>query len=183
MKTRMDKLVIVDLEATCDNPRPSWLGEIIEVGVCLLDLKTLEVTNPKSILVKPLSTPITPFCTQLTTLTPEIVNQGGTLLDAMSILHHEYKMSERIWASWGDYDRKQLVRECGSKGFVFPGEFSPHLNLKRIFAVEYGFQEEGMDSALNRFGLKLEGTHHRGCDDAVNIARLYRAHLQKVRSK
>ena len=180
---RLDKLIVIDLEATCDDPKPQWQGEIIEVGVYLLDLQTLDITDKRGILVKPQNTPITPFCTSLTTLTPELVEQEGmSLFQAMVILDAHYKISQRTWASWGDYDRKQLIKDCNAKRFGFPGEHSTHFNIKQILAVEYGWKAgEGLDRALERFKMNLEGTHHRGKDDAYNIARIYAAHLKHVR--
>lgn len=180
---KLDKLVVIDLEATCDNPRPTWESEIIEVGVCLLDLETLEITDSRGILVKPENTPITPFCTSLTTITPELIaREGVSLFEAMCILHEDYKIKERTWASWGDYDRKQLIKDCDAKRFGFPGENSSHLNIKNLLAIEHGWKAgEGLDRALERFKMNLEGTHHRGIDDAYNIARIYAAHLRRVR--
>ncbi|MNV83539.1 hypothetical protein D3C71_1773530 [compost metagenome] len=34
-------------------------------------------------------------------------------------------------------------------------------------------REAGMSAALRKFGLKLEGTHHRGIDDAKNITKIF----------
>lgn len=180
---KLDKLVVIDLESTCDNPRPQWQGEIIEVGVCLLDLQTLDITDKRGILVKPQNTPITSFCTSLTTLTPELVQaEGVSLFQAMAVLELDYKIRERTWASWGDYDRNQLIKDCNAKRFGFPGENSSHLNIKNLLAIEYGWKAgEGLDRALERFQMNLEGTHHRGKDDANNIARIYAAHLRHVR--
>lgn len=42
-----------------------------------------------------------------------------------------------------------------------------------MFALGLGLTDEvGMDEALRMAGLPLEGTHHRGVDDAWNIAAL-----------
>ena len=184
MPSNLDHLVIIDLEATCDNPRPAWQSEIIEIGVCLLDLRNLVLSENRGILVKPQNTPITRFCTDLTTITPEMVAADGiSLQSALEVLKRDYKIDQRVWASWGDYDRNQIFRECNAKGIRFPGDRSPHLNLKQLIAIEYGWKHgEGMDSVLNRLRINLEGTHHRGVDDARNIARIYAAHLRKVRS-
>lgn len=179
----LDKLIVIDLEATCDSPQPAWHGEIIEVGVCLLDLQTLEITDKRGILVKPENTPITEFCTSLTTITPEMVaSQGISLFKAMLILQEEYKIRKRAWGSWGDYDRNQLINECNSKRMGFPGERGTHFNIKQILAAEYGWKAgEALDRALTKFGMTIEGTQHRGVDDAVNVARIYAAHLRHVR--
>jgi inhibitor of KinA sporulation pathway (predicted exonuclease) len=180
---RYDKLVVIDIEATCDNPRPQWQSEIIEVGVCLLDLRTLEITDKRGILVKPEKTPITSFCTSLTTITPELIErEGRSLFEAMTVLQEQYKIRERTWASWGDYDRNQLIKDCDSKKFGFPGEFSSHINVKNVLAIEHGWDREvGLDNALKRWKMNLEGTHHRGRDDAANIARIYAAHIASIR--
>ena len=77
---------------------------------------------------------------------------------------------ERLWASWGDYDRRQFERVCKEQGVGYPFGIS-HLNVKTLFAVACGSERElGLDEAYARLGLSLEGTHHRGADDAWNIA-------------
>ncbi|WP_246259914.1 hypothetical protein [Oxynema aestuarii] len=40
----------------------------------------------------------------------------------------------------------------------------------------------GMDEALQRLSLPLEGTHHRGGDDAWNIAKVASKLMQAIRS-
>jgi inhibitor of KinA sporulation pathway (predicted exonuclease) len=93
--------------------------------------------------------------------------------EACSILKRDHLTRERSWASWGDYDRRQFERQCDATGVPFP--FGPtHLNLKTLFAVAHVLQREvGMEAALQRLGMPLEGTHHRGVDDAWNIARVF----------
>ena len=49
----------------------------------------------------------------------------------------------------------------------------PHQNAKRLFAKAQRIGKEvGMAKACALVGLELEGQHHRGLDDAVNIAKL-----------
>src|SRR5574337_673796 len=181
---KMDKLVVIDLEATCYE-RGFPVGEqqeIIEIGVCLLDLKSLRIENPKGLIVKPTTSRVSDFCTQLTTLTQEVVDKGMTLSEAMNILDTEYDITRRTWGSWGDFDRKLLIRDCAHKGIQFPGESRSHINIKNVLSIEHGWNREfGLDAGCEAFGLKLEGTHHRGVDDAKNIARVYRMHIAKVR--
>lgn len=46
-----------------------------------------------------------------------------------------------------------------------------HLNVKTLFAKSFGLPHEvGLDAACQRLGIEMEGTHHRGDDDAWNIA-------------
>ncbi|MGL5878057.1 MAG: 3'-5' exonuclease, partial [Xenococcaceae cyanobacterium] len=50
---------------------------------------------------------------------------------------------------------------------------SKHLNLKQLFSENQNLPKKyGMAQALDLVGIKLVGTHHRGIDDARNIAKL-----------
>ena len=82
----------------------------------------------------------------------------------------KYLSKERVWASYGDYDRRQFEKQCQSLNISYPFG-TRHLNIKTLFAIIYALpQEVGMDQALTLLNLPLEGTHHRGGDDAWNIA-------------
>lgn len=51
----MNNFIIIDLEATCwDGPVPAGQkNEIIEIGICMLDPTTGNITKNQGILVKP----------------------------------------------------------------------------------------------------------------------------------
>ncbi|MFF3570395.1 3'-5' exonuclease [Nocardia jiangxiensis] len=170
-----DRLLnVVDVEATCwEGASPDGQpSEIIEVGVCVLDMRTLERVGRDSILVRPERSSVSEFCTRLTTLTPEQVAAGVDFASACALLGQRYRASERAWASWGDYDRRQFERQCAATGVTYPfGD--RHTNAKRVFSESRDTSKRfGMDAALQVAGLPLEGTHHRGGDDAWNIAAL-----------
>jgi inhibitor of KinA sporulation pathway (predicted exonuclease) len=87
-------------------------------------------------------------------------------------LEDENQSKKRVWASYGDFDRRQFERECRLKQVPYPFG-SRHLNVKTLFAIKHRLNEEiDMDKALALLGLKLIGTHHRGVDDAYNVARI-----------
>lgn len=184
MARLLDQILVIDVESTCweKTPPPGESSEIIEVGLCCVDLRSLERGERRSLLVKPDRSTIGPFCTRLTTLTPEMVADAGDLGDAVEILRREYRAKDRLWASWGDYDRKQFERNCTERGLRYP--FGPsHLNVKSLFAAGTGAAHEmGLAAALERLGLPLEGTHHRGDDDAWNIAAVLCHLLRGMRS-
>ncbi|MFC9994219.1 exonuclease domain-containing protein [Nocardia sp. NPDC127526] len=165
---------VVDVEATCwekANP-PGMPSEIIEIGLCVLDSHTLERVSKHSILVRPDRSTVSEFCTQLTTLTPEQVAGGISFAEACELLRTEFHADSRPWASWGDYDRKQFERQCGATGVPYPFG-SRHTNAKLAFSESRGTHRRyGMEGALAISELPLEGTHHRGGDDAWNIAAL-----------
>jgi inhibitor of KinA sporulation pathway (predicted exonuclease) len=172
MAKQLDDILVIDLESTCwDGPPPlGQVSEIVEIGICPIDVARLERGEKRSILVKPARSEISDFCTKLTTLTAADLTDAGSLADATRFLKREYHSQERLWASWGDYDRRQFERVCKEHGVGYPFGTS-HLNVKTLFAVAHGTQRElGLDEAYERLGLAMEGTHHRGADDAWNIA-------------
>lgn len=177
MAKKLDKIVVVDIESTCweGTPPQGMESDIIEIGVCLLDVHTGEITDNKGIMVKPERSEISAFCTELTTITPQMIEeQGITFQAALKQLKVEYDTPSRAWASFGAYDKKQFERQCAALGRGYP--FSPsHINVKTLFALKKKLPfEQGMDGALKTLNLPLEGTHHRGIDDARNIAKILR---------
>ena len=177
MAKELDKIVVIDVEATCwEGKIPGGMdNEIIEIGICLLDIRNGEITDNRGILVKPDRSEISPFCTTLTTITPEMVAQEGIAFkEACAILRKEYLTQSRAWASFGAYDLKQFQRQCTATGVGYP--FGPsHINVKTLFALHKRLaHEQGMAGALAILDIPLEGTHHRGVDDANNIAKVLR---------
>lgn len=172
MARRLDRILVVDIESTCweKAPPPGETSDIIEIGICELDVTRLERLGKRSILVRPTRSEVSEFCSQLTTITSEMVRDAPSLADAVKTLRDEYGSRDRLWASWGDYDRRQFERVCKDLGVSYPFGQS-HLNVKSLFAVTLGLRREvGMEQACSILGRSLEGTHHRGHDDAWNIA-------------
>ena len=183
MAKKLDHVIVVDVESTCweDSPPAGEVSEIIEIGVCPLELTTGRRLAKRSILVRPKRSRVSEFCTRLTTLTPEQVDRGITFTEACEILRREYQTRERVWASFGDYDRTMFQKQCEATGVPYP--FGPrHLNVKTLFAIGRGLPHEvGTAEALALTGVPFEGTHHRGDDDAWNIAGLLAALVRQLR--
>jgi inhibitor of KinA sporulation pathway (predicted exonuclease) len=171
-KPSLRMINVVDVEATCwqGEPPPGQRQEIIEIGLCVLNTADGALLESASILVRPTHSTVSPFCTSLTTLTQEQVDQGVPFSDACALLQERYASRDRVWASYGDFDRGLFESQCAWSGVPYP--FSRrHLNVKTLFALTLGLRAEvGMSAALDRLGLPLEGTHHRAGDDARTIA-------------
>lgn len=170
-----DHILVVDIEATCwkKTPPPGEKMEIIEIGAVLLDVETATPHHKRSILIKPVRSKVSRFCTRLTTLTQAQLDEGGTTFAAgCDALEREFQASQRLWMSWGDFDRRIFSEQCAETGVVYP--FSDHhANIKRLFAgMLLNGKAVGMSRALKMLNIPLEGTHHRGADDAWNIAQL-----------
>ena len=178
MVKKLDQILVIDLEATCweQGPPPGQESEIIEIGLCVLDVTTGRRLDNPSLLVRPERSTISAYCTELTTLTQDKLDAGLSLEEACRLLAQDYGARERLWASYGDYDRWMLQQQCQAREVEYPFGRG-HLNVKTLFAVTQNLPREvPLDRAMSMLGFPLEGTHHRGGDDAWNIARIL-AHL------
>ena len=110
MAKLLHQILVVDIEATCWETKPprGQESEIIEIGICVLDVRLRKRVEKRSILVKPEHSKVSPFCTKLTTLTQEEVDTGISFQEACRILKKEYGSKKRVWASYGDYDRRKF---------------------------------------------------------------------------
>jgi inhibitor of KinA sporulation pathway (predicted exonuclease) len=174
MAKKLDQILVIDVESTCweGSPPEGQESEIIEIGLCMLNVGTGERLDNASILVRPVKSTVSDFCTWLTTLSQKEVEEGLSLGEACEILQNQYLSKKRLWASYGDYDRWQFERCCAAQDVEYPFG-SGHINVKSLLAVSRAMSREvGLDKAMNLLGWPLEGTHHRGGDDAWNIARI-----------
>ncbi len=164
--------LVVDLEATCDdrNAIPRGENETIEIGAVLVDGASLAIIAEQTIFVRPVLHPdLTPFCTQLTSITQDMVDHA--LLFPAAIARLVAFGTRALFCSWGNYDRSQLAADCARHGIPMP--FAEHWNLKDGYAYRAGSRRGlGTMAALTRLGIQFTGTHHRGIDDARNIAKM-----------
>ena len=186
MKIHEDYYLVVDLEATCSqlSEIPRHQMEIIEIGAVMLPRDGGTVVSEFQTFIKPVRHPIlTNFCKDLTSIRQDDVDQAPTFAEAMQLFAQWYEPFESVRLStWGNYDKSQFLQDCQYHGVDYPfGE--KHLNLKKAFAHTMGLNKSyGMARALMQSGLPLEGTHHRGIDDARNIARLVQWMLERQES-
>jgi len=168
--------LIIDFEATCCDRGsiPREETEVIEIGAVMVDAETLTGVDEFSTFVRPVRhSRLTAFCTELTSITQDQVDAAPGFADVVNqIRQWAEQYPGYLFCSWGDYDRNQLTRECRIHGVSFPFG-TDHLNLKKRFSERQGLRKKlGMAGALRRAGIPLDGTHHRGIDDARNIAKL-----------
>jgi len=175
-------IIVIDLEATCWNgPIPQGqVSEIIEIGICLLNTQTGEVSKNKGILIKPERSEVSSFCTELTTITQGLLDKEGiSFNEACGILRDEYQGYQYTWASYGQYDLNMMKKQCNFRGVEYPLSQN-HINVKELFIKTKKLRKKvGMKGALNLLNIPLEGTHHRGVDDAKNIAKILNCCLRQ----
>ncbi len=176
--------LVVDLEATCCNKQATIKQtemEIIEIGAVMVHPESLTIIDEFQSFIKPIRHPIlTEFCKSLTSISQTQVDRAPTYPEAILFEGFANALlkkwlsgySNGVFGSWGDFDRKQFQQDSNFHRVPFPIAY-PHVNLKQLFSEKQGLRKRhGMAKALQMVGLPLEGTHHRGIDDARNIAKL-----------
>lgn len=185
----MKTFVIFDLEATCyddnrkDEVKPlDFVNEIIEIGAVKLDHIGKEIDR-FSKFAKPKTFPkLSKFCTELTTITQEDVDNAENLDIVLEDFLNWCDGSTLV--SWGFYDKTQMLKDMVRNDLDLPHYLDimeDHHSLKHLHGQWNNLRRSGigMGGALKMEGIKLEGTHHRGIDDALNIAKIFRKYINK----
>lgn len=178
MQIPNDYYLIVDVEATCsdDGAVPRNEMEIIEIGAVMQSSRNFEIESEFQTFVRPVRRPqLTEFCTSLTGITQSELSNAPLFPEAIGAMQQWMSgFADSLFCSWGDYDRKQFLQDCEYHQVGYPF-LSGHLNLKAAFSSSLNLRKRlGIVEALRRLGLQFDGSHHRGLDDARNIARIVR---------
>ncbi len=169
------RYIIVDLEATCDeSDLPPDRMETIEIGAVCLTISGGQSSGEFAAFVRPAVTrELSAYCRDLTGITQADVDNAGSF---DTVFPRFVAWCEEgapfTLCSWGAYDQNQLRRDCESHNMPFPATFEKHINLKKQFAARFGTRPLGMAAALRHLRIPLDGRHHRGIDDARNIAKI-----------
>lgn len=174
--------IVFDLEASCGEGVVQ--SEIIEIGAVKLNEK-LEVVDEFQAFIRPVIHPtLTYFCEELTSITQADVDNAKTFLEVLpefinwcrQLVPFSQYTDDYVLCSWGYYDKKMLKQDCahwsiGPSNEWFDGN---HYSIKHMHGALIGNKKGvGMAKALDMLNLKLDGTHHRGIDDARNIAKIF----------
>jgi inhibitor of KinA sporulation pathway (predicted exonuclease) len=168
--------IIVDVEATCDKNNTTFPNEIIEIGAVKLDYKGNTVDEFSSF-IKPILRPkLTDFCKEFTTIKQSDVDKAQKFYDVIFDFQRWIDLEKPyLICSWGYYDRKQLVKDCVLFGLSPFWIERHHISLKHQFKKIKKVRLCGMMTALKILKLPHNGVHHRGIDDARNIAKIFKA--------
>lgn len=173
----MPHWLVIDLEATTDDGGwPVAEMEIIEIGATLVTSDGRELDSFQRF-VRPLRRPLlTPFCCKLTHITQANIDAAQPLTEVWPLFErwlgqHQSRLDG--WASWGDYDRKQLEQDWRRLQLQSALSQVPHINLKQRFAKARRLERPlGLNGALQLAGMQFIGQQHRALEDARNTARL-----------
>ena len=126
-------MLVIDLEATCDegDGLPASDMEVIEIGAVWATAEGT-VLDTFQALVRPVVRPqLTPFCRQLTNIQQADVD-GAELFPAVAArlasFAQRHQAPGATWGSWGQFDAKQLARDCERHGIESPLAAFEHVN-------------------------------------------------------
>ncbi|GFM66899.1 exonuclease [Pseudomonas cichorii] len=173
----MPHWLVIDLEATTEEGGwPVAEMEIIEIGATLVNQDGRELDHFERF-VRPVRRPLlTHFCRELTHISQSNIDSAASLSTVWPqferwLSHHQARVVG--WASWGEYDRKQLVEQWREHRLESALNELPYVNLKQRFAEARQLQRApGLNSALQLAGMQFSGQQHRALVDARNTARL-----------
>ena len=176
------RYIIVDVEASCWETEPhADRMEIIEIGAVSLASATGPLDGEFSEFVRPVaSQQLSEFCTRLTSIRQEDVAGADYFWTVFPQFVAWVGNAPFRLCSWGAYDLDQFEKDCLRHKMELPATFRNHINLKKAFAQIEGVKPMGMKAALEWLRLSLEGTHHRGIDDARNIAKVAQRILPRI---
>jgi len=154
--------------------------ETIEIGLVVLDLHSFEVVDEFQRFVRPSINPrLTAFCATLTSIEQHHVDEAGTYREvAEELAAFTAQYPSAVWASWGDYDAKQLTRDASFAECPAMLDGLLHHNAKKWHWKILDCRPMGLKPATESMGLLWQGTYHRGIDDARNLAQVIKKLLE-----
>lgn len=174
-------LVVLDLEASSPDQHVNEIARsnIIEIGAVRLDGKTLEIVDTFSELVRPRDYPVEPFITEITGITPEMVEPCDTF-DRVGARFIEWygPRNRSILAAYGVYyDLPLLRKECAAFDLDFQRHFvGGALDIRTVALLWLAARRQNTTGVtLGRTIEKMELgdlglTTHRALDDAKAAA-------------
>ncbi|CAI2351013.1 unnamed protein product [Caenorhabditis sp. 36 PRJEB53466] len=184
-RQQFDFVLVLDFEATCqENSKGPLLPvqEIIEFPVVQLSTTDWKEVRRFHQYVRPIeSSRITSFCTSLTGIIQEMVDDKPTLPEVLAEFDDWLKEDSRLQAdnfafvSCGDWDLAvALPNEAKFKNIPIPEYFTQWINVKKAYAEHTNQFAKGMAQLLKIYDLQHQGRHHSGIDDVANICEIVR---------
>jgi 3'-5' exoribonuclease 1 len=174
--------IIYDLEATCWEGKPrTMIQEIIEIGAVFVNPYG-EIESTFCGFVKPILNPrLSYFCQDLTSIEQEQIDRAPKFPKVIEAFQDwaEIFDEDYLLCSWGNFDKKMLIQDC--KLHDLDHDWAEHhINIKRQYQdIKRLHRPRGLRKAVEKEGFEFEGTHHRGIDDAENLAKIFIKYLDE----
>jgi len=171
-----EQLLFIDFEFTMpegkSNPK-GFYPEIIEVGI--VSIKNHKIEEQFSSYVKPNQFPIlSERCKTFLQISQDKIDQGMTFTELLNILTEYDQKAPTTVITWGNMDMKVLRHNCEmvKKAFPFTGKCRDlSMEYKKFFGDR---NQTGLWKAVEEYGKKATGKHHRALDDALTTYNLFK---------
>jgi ATP-dependent DNA helicase DinG len=174
---RDQNYIALDLEL--NNKNDGTVPKIIEVGIAFgSPVRPEEITRYNWYLDP--QEPITPFITELTGITDEIVQTKSVSHETLA---EELGSLIQTWdcfcnpITWGQGDVDELKVEFKKRNIKFPFFGRRIFDVKTIYVfnqmVRGNSPSGGLRKSMNSYGLRFEGEPHRAAVDATNTLRFF----------
>ena len=166
------KIIFLDASTTCwekpaDQPA-GQINELICIDLAVVDTTKLEIKEKELLFIKPQKSKISEYCEKHFGISQELVDKEG--LDFSDIYRHlcVYHMTKNcIWASWGQYDKQIIDKQCKNLKLDYPLSYH-HMNIQYMYGIMTGTGENtSLRAACERLSIKLDQ------NNAVNLANIF----------
>lgn len=196
--------LVIDFEATCNQPIQMEPMEIIEFPVLAVDGETFQVKNKFHRFVKPRTNPqLTDFCINLTGILQETVNNADrfetVFNDFVNWMVHDAKLlNEKTLKplepltiiTCGNWDLSiALPDECYRNRVAMPSFLRSWVDLKKAYCqVSGSWPKGGLSYMMQELHITPVGRPHSGIDDCFNTLEVVkelakRGHVYKNTNK
>jgi len=173
--------LVLDFEATCVEGATIQPQEVIEFPCLLVRAADMVVEDQFHEYVRPVAHPtLSPFCTQLTGITQEMVQDRSAFPEVLGRFVGWYQglglsPATAAFLTCGQWDlATMLPNQCTYSGLAIPpmldvstsGQF---VNIKLTFQAAMGRYAKGIKDMQTHLGLAFQGRLHSGIDDCRNI--------------
>lgn len=185
---KFEYLLVMDFEATCERHAVLKPQEIIELPCAVLSTSDWKLKNVFHEYVRPRVHPtLTPFCTELTGIMQEMLNDQPCFPDVFSrfrewLTKGRYfdATDKSAFVMCGNWDLKvMLPNQCDLDGIELPEQFKQWIDLKQTFCESTGYYPRSLKDMLVRLNLPLQGRLHSGIGDVKNMIAIIQALKKK----
>lgn len=157
---KWNEVVLVTIKTTSYESQK----EIIEIGLCNFNVKSLRRYDPISLFVKPLKTKVTEQCTQVTGITASDVSDAVSFCDLCDFMQQTYKTNEKPWASYGNFAEIIFKKQCHENNIEYPLS-DRFINIRHYFPLIFSQENEiPLREALHKLDIPAGSN---SCEDDV----------------
>lgn len=152
------RIIIAAVKSTCWKDKPNNKNsEVIEIGVCLFNVAAGKIEHRVETLVQPKHSRIDGYCARRTGISHhDAIGKGMPFEEMCTFINKEFDTKKYAWASYGDFARVLIQRQCSKLHVWFPFG-KTYMNVKYLFALKHRLNEQvGFYKAFEIINFKHE---------------------------